>query len=297
MRCIAERLLPKGHGRTSLQREIVSEKVLCQPASKSYHIYCSDKNPGALELLEEFAINQGLTLKFASSSKISLRRSRSSQRMRQHSNRNEHSTILHVTRDVEKIGECDFMLVYLTSQTWTRGNESSMFGDEVGWAMDADVSLLLAHEMIGVGGQDARFGCEFANFFRCDDGATPTELLDRGIYSQIAVALKGGEWRKTSMVMLAKKLAGSNAVGKEDADVLKRMQQMSRAVEQEFRMSGRTIASTTARGHASAVAKALAQIHLVREQMILLFRSRSSRLSLRSLRSQVSAVDAKASEV
>eukprot|EP00966_Prymnesium_polylepis_P311446 7195911-Prymnesium_polylepis.1 len=44
------------------------------------------------------------------------------------------------------------------------------------------------------------------------------ELLKRGIYANIAVALKGGEWRKTSMPMLAKAFAGSDAVGKEDAN-------------------------------------------------------------------------------
>ena len=35
------------------------------------------------------------------------------------------------------------------------------------------------------------------------EGATPGELLKRGIYSSIAVPLKGGEWRKASMVQLA----------------------------------------------------------------------------------------------
>jgi hypothetical protein len=83
--------------------------------------------------------------------------------------------------------------------------------------MDAGIPLLLVHEMIGVGGQEGRFGCEFANFLSCDDGATPPELLQRSIYAKIAVALKGGEWHKTSMVMLAKAFAGSDAVGTEDA--------------------------------------------------------------------------------
>ena len=46
--------------------------------------------------------------------------------------------------------------------------------------------------MPGIGGQEARFGCEFGTFFSCDDGATPQSLLHRGIYSEIAVALKGG---------------------------------------------------------------------------------------------------------
>ena len=54
----------------------------------------------------------------------------------------------------------------------------------------------------GAGGQEARFGCEFGSFFSCVDGATPGELLKRGIYSEIAIALKGGPWREASMAML-----------------------------------------------------------------------------------------------
>jgi hypothetical protein len=49
----------------------------------------------------------------------------------------------------------------------------------------------------------ARYGCEFGSFFSCVDGATPSKLLKRGIYSEIAVALKGGPWREASIAMLA----------------------------------------------------------------------------------------------
>jgi hypothetical protein len=55
---------------------------------------------------------------------------------------------------------------------------------------------------------------------------TPPELLNRGIYDEIAIALKGGEWRKTSMVMLAKAFAGAEAVGEEDEKELKSAQAM-----------------------------------------------------------------------
>jgi hypothetical protein len=171
MRCIAERLLPEGHERTYLQREMVHEKIICVPATKRYHIYCSHKNPGALELLKEFAKSQGLTLKFTAPRPAPLRR-RSSARFDPRKRTSAPDTTLHVTQDVEQLGDCDFMLVYLTAQTWTRAEESRMFGLEVGRAMDAQVPLLLAHEMIGVSGQEARFGCEFAKFFSCDDGAT-----------------------------------------------------------------------------------------------------------------------------
>ena len=42
----------------------------------------------------------------------------------------------------------------------------------------------------GAGGQELRHGCEFGAFFSCTDGATPGDLLQRGIYSEIAVAMK-----------------------------------------------------------------------------------------------------------
>jgi hypothetical protein len=53
------------------------------------------------------------------------------------------------------------------------------------------------------------------------DGATPGELLQRGIYSEIAIALKGGPWRDASMAMLAlafglsKEEAEARAAGKD----------------------------------------------------------------------------------
>jgi len=264
LRCIADRLLPEGHQRTYLRREIINEKIVCPPPTKRYHVYCSRNNPGAIEMLKEFAKSQGLTLKFAPS-RLAPARRRSSSRPDEQIRANVQNTTVYATHDIEQIDECDSMLVYLTSRTWTRGDASCMFGFEVGRAMDADIPLLLVHEMIGVGGQETRCGCEFASFFSCDDGATPPELLRRGIYAQIAVALKGGEWRKTSMVMLAKAFAGTDAVGKGDANELKQAQAMSKEVQQELRLpaSAHAAVRITARGRGvevSSTAKLLAWV-------------------------------------
>ena len=76
-------------------------------------------------------------------------------------------------------------------------------------AMDVGVHVLLVHEMPGSGGQEARFGCEFGCFFSHPDGATPNELLTRGIYSEIAVPLKGGAWREASMALMGSALGMS----------------------------------------------------------------------------------------
>ena len=93
------------------------------------------------------------------------------------------------------------MLLYLTGQTWTRGKESDDLAAEVTRAMDLGVHVQLAHEMPGAGGQHGRFGCEFSAFFGHPDGTTPSDLLQRGIYSEIAVPLKGGPWREASMAL------------------------------------------------------------------------------------------------
>jgi len=130
---------------------------------------------------------------------------------------------LHVTAEAAKLSECDHMLLYLTSQTWTRGEASAALGRELMKAMDLGVNVLLVHEMPGAGGQEARFGCEFSSFFACADGTTPAELLTRGIYSSIAVPLKGGPWREASMKLLGMALGMSKEEAedaKEGRDVL-----------------------------------------------------------------------------
>ena len=62
------------------------------------------------------------------------------------------------------------------------------------WRLSAAVSApaLQAHEMIGLGGQEARHGVDFGMFFSCAEGSTPDDLLKRGIYSESACRLTDG---------------------------------------------------------------------------------------------------------
>jgi hypothetical protein len=53
--------------------------------------------------------------------------------------------------------------------------------------------------MIGIG-QEGRYPCEFADFFR----TTPQVLLSRKLYAEIANALHGGALRQASVVLLAR---------------------------------------------------------------------------------------------
>jgi hypothetical protein len=63
------------------------------------------------------------------------------------------------------------VLIYLNQRTWSSGATSDAFADEVRYAMQHKVQLLLAHEMVGVDDDGVRGSCEFREFF--DHDATP----------------------------------------------------------------------------------------------------------------------------
>ena len=201
MRLIAERLLPEGTaGTTYVDRELASKELRpLPPPAAEFHVFCSALNPGALELMDEV---EHARLAQAQSQKLAL------------------------TTDVSQLARSDCFLLYLASQTWTRGAAASAALEaQLVDAMGLGVRVLLAHEMPGMGGQEARFACEFSTFFSSADGSTPGELLRRGIYSTIAVPLKGGPWRETSKVLLAIALGMSKedvAIAKEDGNYLGR---------------------------------------------------------------------------
>ena len=192
MRLIAERLIPDASGTTYVDNEIVNQKLKPLPQPKqSFHIYCAALNPGSRSLVIEVSRVREFQIHFEAEAD------------------GKSANKLYVTTEPANLARSDTMLVYLTGQTWTRGDESAKLGEEIGRAMDLDVNVLLVHEMPGAGGQEARHGCEFSSFFSCSDGATPPELLRRGIYSSIAVPLKGGPWREASMALLGMALGMS----------------------------------------------------------------------------------------
>jgi len=221
-------------GTTYVDRELTAQKLRrLGPPRSSYHVYCSNDNPGAAALMQELA--RECSMKLIKETGLRHRASSFMERVpgqlvelasskwddasamysAQFGQRRRHvqkaKDELHVATSAAGLSKCDHMVLYLTSQTWTRGEGSGQLGKEVMEAMDKGVHILLAHEMPGLGGQDARFACEFETFFSYPEGATPDELLTRGIYSQIAVPLKGGAWRDASMRLLAKSVALSEA--------------------------------------------------------------------------------------
>jgi len=117
---------------------------------------------------------------------------------------------------MEHLPSCDHMLVYLTKLTWASGSLSAAFAADVRRAMDLGVHLLLVHEMPTIGEETdkVRHGVAFEAFFGTEGGAgetgdasgaggtTPADLLERGIYHEIAIPFKGGEWRGASLELL-----------------------------------------------------------------------------------------------
>ena len=124
---------------------------------RAYHIYCSPHVQGGLALTEELRSFYG----------------------------GGRPCELCVTEQASEMALCDYMLVYLTRETWQRPTESAAFAREVADALRSGVQLLLAHEMPGLG-QLAERGVEFAHFFEADQ--TPMPLIRAGIYKQVAVS-------------------------------------------------------------------------------------------------------------
>jgi len=232
MRLIAQRLLPSSSlasKETYVDRELIVQQrspLLPPEPGHTHHIYCSEFNAGAAALLHEakgpcrLMVRQDEGAAPPRGARLSSRRGGADKAVKE--------DVLYVTTEKAYLETCDHMMLYLTSLTWTSGEATDRLAAELLEAMDLEVHVLLVHEMPGMGGQEARSGCEFGQFFSCEDGATPNELLRKGIYSEIAVPLKGGPWREASMSILAKTLAssvGEGSVRMDEPSVFQRLRQ------------------------------------------------------------------------
>ena len=213
-----------------------------RPPLGEYHIFCSPHNPGAGELLDEVAVKRGLQLHCGQNQRRGSGQVMGAALPGVFSRKpSAKQSALCVSSMDDDLLACDHFLVYLTGRTWTSGSTSAAFAVQVSArgagarvrgggsidarsshslsppistqpqvrnAMDAGVHLLLVHEMPGAGGQEARHGCEFGNFFSCAEGTTPRDLLKRDVYGHIALPLKGGEWREASLALIHETILG-----------------------------------------------------------------------------------------
>jgi hypothetical protein len=139
---------------------------------RRFHLHCSKHNPGAMHAAQELrAVVPSLR----------------------------------VTEEQEHLAkrECEHMLVYLTSDTWTRGKESDALAAEICTAIECGVHRLLVHEVEGGRERDERYACSLSETM----DATPEHLVQAGIYDEVATSLGCGEWRHTGLIKLAQRLA------------------------------------------------------------------------------------------
>jgi hypothetical protein len=189
IRLIAERGILRGKaGSLYLQGEVASLKVGLKRPTKEFHLYCSPFNAGAKELAEELQGSDVLTNK---------------------------QSVLKWTASLSARSRCEHMLVLLDDRTWTSGETTAKLIAEIESGITAGIHMLCVHEFPSVVGPP-RHTCDFGLMFRSD--WTPDHLQSgpTNLYKEIALALKGAEWRKPGLVALASKIgagASSTAAG------------------------------------------------------------------------------------
>lgn len=169
---MCRRLLPEADGRTIYMQGADSFKL--PKGHFTVSVYCSPHNPGAQELAEEL---------------------------------NDMWPGLLQVADVPSCADlkvCDHMLVYLNGQTWTHNPE--LLAADIREAMRVGLHLQPCHEYPSV---TAPSSVRHALDFKQIMDATPADLKKRptNVYSQIAIALKGGELREPGLAILAGRLA------------------------------------------------------------------------------------------
>jgi len=104
-----------------------------------------------------------------------------------------------------RVMEATHMLLYLSKQTFY-GDPGQELAEEVRNALAVGMPVVAVHER-----DRDRHGCEFSTFF----STTPSDLVDSGIYKEVAVAFVAGEARKVSYALFAKAI-GARAVSSID---------------------------------------------------------------------------------
>lgn len=180
-----------------------------QVRSKRFHVFCSVHNAGARMLVDEV---QRLLMKpppmelEASLSMVS-RWNTFAKKFSTPKMLHPRAAGLLVSENSDDLEDCDHMLLYLNAQTWTSGNQSELLAEDIKNAMAFGVHLLLAHESLDLTTSEARHACAFESFFSNESGATPSDLIESGIYHSIAVPLRGDLYREASIAMVLQAIA------------------------------------------------------------------------------------------
>ena len=188
------------------QRELMRSQLsqLPPPSSQSmYHLFCSPANDGATELLDELAREGGFEIVLPSTPQPPSSPRTASQGGWGASVVGQPLASLRVTQDADDLNVCDFVLVYLTRNSWAAHTErSAVFEGHVSNALRLGVQPLLVHEMPDSFAEEARQAVEFDEFLK----VTPQTVQQQGLYHEIALSLVGGPYRRASIQMLLQRL-------------------------------------------------------------------------------------------
>ena len=227
MSLIAERLVGL-EGTTYTNRDLSRHPLRPPPPPTGrHHIYCSDHNPGAAKLVAEIADAHALQLTMATDESARPHTTLTRQLTRKLTARlvSSKGPVLLASSSHLEMPRSDHYLLYLNGQTWTRGDDSKALEAEVHEAIDSHVHLLLAHEVAGLG-QEERHGVDFDTIIK----TTPQSLLAKKVYHEVAVGLRGGPWRPTSMIHLGLAL-------KMTSDVAMEQEELQRSAKKQRRKS------------------------------------------------------------
>jgi len=93
-------------------------------------------------------------------------------------------------------------VLYLNADTW-QGEAGSALAEEVRAARQSGTSIVMLHE-----NDPERGGCTFARFFL----TTPGDLIDDGLFDQLAVPMHANDYRQVSLLMAAQAI-GARVAG------------------------------------------------------------------------------------
>jgi len=156
------------------------------------HLYASDFNPGAAEMMDEFVQRYQAMTVTQEPPQCLQRSNRSSQRL------SRLSVSLAKTLGLDHPEELTHMVLYLTDQTFV-GQIGQHLSQEVQQARSLGIEILLIHE-----NDPDHDGCAFDKLFQ----STPEELVSEGLYNKIAVACHPGPHRLVSLALIAKEVGG-----------------------------------------------------------------------------------------
>lgn len=168
---------------TSKTQDALNVASLTPPRDgKQFHCFCSLDNAGARALLTEVVSE----MRFGKS--------------------------LMVCDVATQLTACEFMLVYLTRDTWGDSITQKALEEQVLTALQGHVPILLAHEEMGAD-EEARRAVKFEHLIE----TTPAPLKKAGVYRTIAVPLRAGILRHASLAMLAQMLGKTQAKAQANA--------------------------------------------------------------------------------